>query len=634
MRCLSLMLAAACLAVPSLAQSGMTNVTASHLESDMSGALLTGKLCLTPVLGTNPNPVGFTANGGAQVAAGQVCYPVTGGALNISVPDTALAAPTGIGYKVALQTTSGYPLYSYTQPIYPNGATWSLDSWTPTQAANVTVPTVSYSAIAPSGNCGTAPAIWYTGPAEYLCVLQAWVLLPTSTATLPTAGAANQPLVSTGPGTTYHAGSALGTAAFTAASAYDAAGAAAAAQAASDPAGTASSAVAALPVAARTGSYTDLTSKPTIPAAVSIDGQAGAITFTGGGVSHAGLAYTFSNTGGMTWPALAGIPNYNGSSAYGTSYSATNPIPANFIAALAYDAAGAAATAQSNAEAALTGDVTKSANAFATTLATVNSNTGACGDATHVCQVTLDGKGRATAASAVAISSAGLPTLPTVGTVPYSLISTPSGGVGGAAAWGLAGIGGRTVTTTTDTVAATDRGASITYNSASAVAVTLTSAATLGNNFDFVVGNLGAGTATFTPGAGTINGASTLTVAQNESCAINSQDNTNYVARCGFSTSSGGSGIANTTFTNATTAIAANSCSASAATVTLTGLATTSVLLITPSTDVSGSTGWGSTGGLAIDAWPSAANTMSYKICNATSASITPAAVTWNAGAR
>lgn len=209
MRRLFIVLTAACLALPALAQSGMTNVTASHIESDMSGALLTGKLCLTPVLGTNPNPVGFTANGGAQVAAGQVCYPVTGGALNISVPDTALAAPTGIGYKVALQMSSGYPLYNYTQPIYPNGATWSLDSWTPTQAANVTVPTVSYSAIAPSGNCGTAPAIWYTGPAEYTCVLGVWTLLPTSTATLPTAGAANQPLVSTGAGTTYHAGAAL-----------------------------------------------------------------------------------------------------------------------------------------------------------------------------------------------------------------------------------------------------------------------------------------------------------------------------------------------------------------------------------------------------------------------------------------
>ena len=53
----------------------------------------------------------------------------------------------------------------------------------------------------------------------------------------------------------------------------------------------------------------------------------------------------------------------------------------------------------------LTGDVTGSGSgAVATTLATVNANTGSCGDATHVCQPTFDGKGRATAAASVAIT--------------------------------------------------------------------------------------------------------------------------------------------------------------------------------------------------------------------------------------
>lgn len=93
-------------------------------------------------------------------------------------------------------------------------------------------------------------------------------------------------------------------------------------------------------------------------------------------------------------------------------------------------------------------------------------------------------------------------------------------------------------------------------------------------------------------------------------------------------------GISDTTFTNATTSISGNSCSASAVTVTLTGLTTSMALMITPSADVSGSAGWGSTGGLVIDAWPSSSNTMSYKICNQTSGSITPGAITWNVGAR
>jgi hypothetical protein len=55
---------------------------------------------------------------------------------------------------------------------------------------------------------------------------------------------------------------------------------------------------------------------------------------------------------------------------------------------------------------ALTGDI--SSSACTTTLATVNANTGVCGDATHVCQVTLDGNGRSTAASSVAITGSPL----------------------------------------------------------------------------------------------------------------------------------------------------------------------------------------------------------------------------------
>lgn len=46
----------------------------------------------------------------------------------------------------------------------------------------------------------------------------------------------------------------------------------------------------------------------------------------------------------------------------------------------------------------------------ALTLATVNSGPGACGDATHVCQVTTNGKGLVTAQSAVAITATGVTT--------------------------------------------------------------------------------------------------------------------------------------------------------------------------------------------------------------------------------
>jgi len=90
---------------------------------------------------------------------------------------------------------------------------------------------------------------------------------------------------------------------------------------------------------------------------------------------------------------------------------------------------------------------------------------------------------------------------------------------------------------------------------------------------------------------------------------------------------------ANTTFTNATTLLTANTCSAAGTTVSMTGVTTASTFSIPPSVDINASAGWGSTGGLVIIAWPTS-NTLNYKICNQTSASITPGAVTWNVSAR
>lgn len=93
--------------------------------------------------------------------------------------------------------------------------------------------------------------------------------------------------------------------------------------------------------------------------------------------------------------------------------------------------------------------------------------------------------------------------------------------------------------------------------------------------------------------------------------------------------------IANIQITVGTTAIGANTC-ATAATPTMTGLATTSVVSITPASDVSSTTGWtpGTAGQLYFTAWPTA-NTLNYKVCNPTSASITPgASTTWNVGAK
>jgi len=70
---------------------------------------------------------------------------------------------------------------------------------------------------------------------------------------------------------------------------------------------------------------------------------------------------------------------------------------------------------------ALTGDVTTSAGAIATTLATVNSNVGSFGDSTHVGAFTVNGKGLVTAASSVALA----PTFASLtGTATYAQLPT------------------------------------------------------------------------------------------------------------------------------------------------------------------------------------------------------------------
>ena len=93
--------------------------------------------------------------------------------------------------------------------------------------------------------------------------------------------------------------------------------------------------------------------------------------------------------------------------------------------------------------------------------------------------------------------------------------------------------------------------------------------------------------------------------------------------------------VANTTLTVGTTAISANSCN-TVATVSMTGLATSMTIQISPSTDVSAVTGWspGTGGQLYFVDWPTS-GTLHYYVCNPTGTSITPgSSTTWNVSAR
>lgn len=67
------------------------------------------------------------------------------------------------------------------------------------------------------------------------------------------------------------------------------------------------------------------------------------------------------------------------------------------------------------------------------------------------------------------------------------------------------------------------------------------------------------------------------------------------------------------------------------ATTTATGVASTDTIIFTPNADITGVTGYApvTSGGLAIYAWPTT-NTINWKVCNPTSSTITPGAVTLN----
>jgi hypothetical protein len=134
---------------------------------------------------------------------------------------------------------------------------------------------------------------------------------------------------------------------------------------------------------------------------------------TAGGLSVL-LARSSGGTGEST---VSGIRQANGSSAdsaatsaqivSGLNVSPTTTLAVALIPALsAYDLAGAAGTAQTNAEAAFTGDVTKPANSFTTTLASSGVTPGSCGSATAVCVPTFDIKGRVTSFTTATISTA------------------------------------------------------------------------------------------------------------------------------------------------------------------------------------------------------------------------------------
>ena len=165
--------------------------------------------------------------------------------------------------------------------------------------------------------------------------------------------------------------------------------------------------------------------------------------------------------------------------------------------------------------------------------------------------------------------------------------------------------------------------------------VTLPAAAssTVGH-YSLVKVDTGAGHCLFAPATGErINGVVNGTASadtQSASVDVTLVDATTPNWQAVSSVTNGARVIASGTKALATTAIASGTCAA-AQTDTATGAATTDAIMVAFNADTSAVTGYtpATTGGLSIRWYPTA-NTVNFTVCNPTSASITPGAVSLN----
>lgn len=101
----------------------------------------------------------------------------------------------------------------------------------------------------------------------------------------------------------------------------------------------------------------------------------------------------------------------------------------------------------------------------------------------------------------------------------------------------------RIVTAATDTILTTDRGKLVSFNRATAIAVTLpqSSSPNFPSAFYFCAGNIGAGTVTITPTTSTIDGAANVALTTNQGVCVFA-DGTNYFLMRGMGGATGSAG--------------------------------------------------------------------------------------------
>lgn len=179
-------------------------------------------------------------------------------------------------------------------------------------------------------------------------------------------------------------------------------------------------------------------------------------------------------------------------------------------------------------------------------------------------------------------------------------------------------------------IVAADRGKVIYLSNASAQTPTLPVASTPGNGWFVTACNIGAGIQTVTPVTSTIGGAATLAIpagsVSRPVCWNIVSDGSNY----SLVPTGNNNTIASGTSALGTSAIGSAAC-ATAVTTSAAGVVTTDVVLASFNGDPTAVTGYVplTAGMLTIVGYPTA-NNVNFKVCNNTSSSITPGAITLN----
>jgi hypothetical protein len=179
--------------------------------------------------------------------------------------------------------------------------------------------------------------------------------------------------------------------------------------------------------------------QPTINYVPTINGVAGPWTMTGAGASCNGSTLTCTFGGGMVWPSGVGVAGSGGGSSWGTTYNASNQIPAAWVNLSPYtptaglggisDPLGSAAAAQAAAEAA-SDPLGSAASAQAASLQKANNLSDLASPTTAVTNLGLmPPLGAGTNLATIAVWANGaLPVEQTDGSFTYRLLSHATAG--------------------------------------------------------------------------------------------------------------------------------------------------------------------------------------------------------------